>query len=478
MTPRPRTSSARVERGDWQTPLVLARKVALLTRQLFAFPKVVLEPTCGRGVFLLAAAEAYPESQLRGYDIDSGYIDEAKAALESTQAELFVGDFFSLGWEEHLACLPDPILVLGNPPWVTSAGIGAIGGVNVPPKTNFKQACGLDARTGKSNFDVSEWMILRLLALLRQRSFCMAMLCKASVARRVMEHAAKNGWVIFGATYRIDAKQHFDAAVNAVLLVVSDAPFLGDRTRGWPVFDSLDAAAPARVMDVVNFRATSDIERFASTQYLEGECVPTWRSGVKHDCATVMELERRADTLCNGLGEAVSVEDDLVFPLLKGSDVANSRPPGKRFVLVPQRALGEDTTPLREVAPKAWEYLEKHRPELDARKSSIYKGRPPFAMFGIGKYSFCPYKIAICGLYKRIRFSFVEPYEGRPVLLDDTCYFLPFDDRDEAQEAYQALCGDLARSFFEARVFWDEKRPIGKTLLQSLALDTLVRASA
>lgn len=476
MVERLRASPERVERGDWQTPLAFSLAVTRHVGKLFPEPKAVLEPTCGTGAFLVAAKEVFPECELFGLDIDPAYLEQARQALWPRPVELWEGDFFSFPWEVELARLPDPILVLGNPPWVTSAGLSAIGGVNAPPKSNFKRARGLDARTGKSNFDVSEWILLRLLRLLHERTFLMAMLCKASVARRVMEQNAKNGWGLFGATYRIDAKEHFQAAVNAVLLLVSRKPIAEEFKRGWPVFDSLDAPEPCRVMDVVGRRPTSDVERFALTHFLEGECVPTWRSGLKHDCAHVMELVREGDVLRNGLGELVSVEEELLFPFLKGSDVANERLPGKRFVLVPQRSLGEDTTSLRERAPRAWEYLEKHRASLDARKSSIYQGRAAFAVFGVGNYSFSPYKIAICGLYKKLAFSWIEPFEGKPVLVDDTCYFLAFEDRAEAERALVALRSELARSFLEARVFWDEKRPIGKMLLQSLALQTLLHA--
>ena len=174
------------------------------------------------------------------------------------------------------------------------------------------------------------------------------------------------------------------------------------------------------------------------------------------------------------VGERVDLEPELVFPLRKGSEVANGRG-GERFVVLPQRAVGEDTTRLRERAPRAWAYLEAHRPRLDARRSSVYRGQPPFAIFGVGPYAFAPYKVAICGLYKRLRFTLVGPEDGRPVIFDDTVYFLPCATRDEAAALAAALNGPRARRFFEARVFWDAKRPIQKSLLAALSLDALLR---
>ena len=49
-------------------------------------------------------------------------------------------------------------------------------------------------------------------------------------------------------------------------------------------------------------------------------------------------------------------------------------------------------------APRLWSYLQAHAGSFTNRKSSIYRGQPPFALFGIGPYSFAPFKVAIGGL--------------------------------------------------------------------------------
>ena len=80
--------------------------------------------------------------------------------------------------------LPDPILVVGNPPWVTSAAVGSLGGVNLPRKTNIDGLRGIDALTGRSNFDISEWMLRETMRWLEGRVGTMAVLCKTTVARK------------------------------------------------------------------------------------------------------------------------------------------------------------------------------------------------------------------------------------------------------------------------------------------------------
>ena len=75
---------------------------------------------------------------------------------------------------------------------------------------------------------------------------------------------------------------------------------------------------------------------------------------------------------------------------------------------------------------------------LDGRGSSIYRSCPPFSIFGIGEYSFAPWKVAISGFYKRLSFVAVAPLDGKPAMLDDTCYFLPCQTAGQANSSPQS----------------------------------------
>jgi hypothetical protein len=412
-------------------------------------------------------------------ELDRGKVATARGLVPRARIER--ADFFDVEWERVMGSMRGPLLVVGNPPWVTSATLGALGSANAPAKTNFKRLRGIDARTGAANFDVSEWMILRLLEAMRGRRATLAMLCKTAVARRVIEAIAggrASGRP--GGLWRIDASRHFDASVDAALFVVEAGGREERSSLGWPVFASLEARVFETSIGVAGGALVADSASHDETRHLTlvgRTCDPEWRSGLKHDLARVMELVRREEgdggAWVNGLGEVVDVEDEIVFPLLKSSDVANGRTTPQRAVIVPQRALGDDTSRL---PPRARAYLARHRGLFDARKSSIYRGRAPFAVFGVGAYSFAPWKVAVSGLYKRLAFVVVGPLRGRSVMLDDTCYFLPFDDERDARSAAAALASPLAERWFRGRVFWEDKRPIRKSLLQSLDLDALRRA--
>jgi methylase of polypeptide subunit release factors len=466
--------AARVEFGDWQTPPQLARDVLEVVHRRLRRPRSIVEPTCGRGAFLVAAKAVFPGAVALGFDISEAHVESARESLAG-RAAIEVADFFEVQWEQVFERLADPILIIGNPPWVTNSKLGTLDAGNLPPKANFKRQSGFDAMTGKSNFDISEWMLIRLLELVRDRRFTIAMLCKASVARRLMQHVAGSEWGIGGEVRAIDARTHFSAAVDAVLLHMwKDKP----SPVRWSVYSSLSDSAPTRTMGVIDGRVVGDVDAHEKLRSLAGESEIEWRSGVKHDCAKVMELVAAENGWTNGLGETVELERSHVYPLLKGSDIANGRVAPRRHVIVTQRVLGEDTGTLRTSAPQLWKYLHDHSEPLNSRKSSIYAKQPAFSMFGVGDYSFAPYKVAICGLYKRFSFAVIRPHEGQPVMVDDTVYFLPCADEEQAQALALALGSPTAQEFFEARVFWDAKRPINKALLQSLSLEALLRAMA
>ena len=144
-------------------------------------------------------------------------------------------------------------------------------------------------------------------------------------------------------------------------------------------------------------------------------------------------------------------------------------------MLVTQERIGQDTTPLARAAPRLWSYLQAHSESFSARKSSIYRGQPPFAMFGIGPYSFAPFKVAIGGFHKEPRFRAIGPRAGQPMMFDDTCYFLPCYSAAQAA-VLTALCNDpITLAFLRSASFKSAKRPITKALLQriDLAADSL-----
>ena len=215
----------RTEFGDFQTPVPLADAVCDALQRLGSDPASVVEPTCGQGNLLVSALDRFPRlTAAVGLDVNGAYLASLQTRLteraDGRSVRLLQGDFFTTDWASLLADLPEPLLVIGNPPWVTNAELGALGSDNLPTKSNFQKHAGLDAITGKSNFDISEWMLIRLMESLNGRSGTLAMLCKTAVARKCLFHAWKHDFQLgVAALYGIDAARDFGASVAACLLV-------------------------------------------------------------------------------------------------------------------------------------------------------------------------------------------------------------------------------------------------------------------
>jgi len=501
-TRKGRRDDRRTEFGDFQTPPELARAVCRALQGLR--PKGVLEPTCGTGTLLAAALNSFPSiERALGVDIHAPHVRAARNAVAASErigngracdararngraqnaapaVTIRRGDFFQTDWSRTLAALPDPLLVIGNPPWVTNSELGALASGNVPAKSNDDNLRGIEARTGRGNFDLSEWMLRHLLERLAERRATLAMLCKTTVARKVLAHAWKQGWPIRRCEMRsIDAGRHFGAAVEACLLVCEMSQTAGPAECD--VYDDLESKQGAARIGWRNGLLLADVGAYERTRHLAAQSPAfQWRSGIKHDCAAVMELRREARGYRNGLGALVTLEDECVFPLLKCSDLAKAARPDARlrYLLVPQQSPADDTRALATRAPAAWKYLLSHGARLDRRASAVYRNRGRFAVFGVGPYSFAPWKVAVSGLHKEPEFVAVGPRQGKPVVFDDASYFHPCAGRRQAEQLAALLNGDVAREFFSAYLFRDAKRPITAELLRRLDLARLEAACA
>jgi hypothetical protein len=294
-----RKSKHRAEFGDFQTPIELARAVCQLLLDRGLRPKSILEPTCGLGSFLVAAMEAFPRIRRAvGIEGNQGHADAARKAVAQEPggnvAEVLHGDFFKYDWGEVLQSLPDPLLVIGNPPWVTNAELGSLASSNLPKKSNFQNHRGIDAITGKSNFDISEWMLIRSLEWIRDREASLAMLCKTAVARKLLFHAWKVGIRLKHADiYLIDAIKEFGASVDACLLVVEIS--MSSRNFDCQVHKSLKHKPPVTVLGYRNNHVVADVRAYERLKGLEGKEWYRWRSGIKHDCSKVMEFNEEGD---------------------------------------------------------------------------------------------------------------------------------------------------------------------------------------
>jgi methylase of polypeptide subunit release factors len=468
-----------IEFGDFQTPQLLAHKICKLLKVLRIEPRSILEPNCGQGNLLFEALDTFPSAEKAiGLDISQLYISEVesnvRAQLHREKLIILQKDFFQANWDELIQHLPEPTLIIGNPPWITSSQVASLGGLNVPLKSNFQKHRGLDAKTGKSNFDISEWMLIQCLEWLNGRNADLAMLCKTTVSRKLLKYAYENHLNIKrSAIYHIDALKYFGASVDACLFICRFER--ESYNYDCSVYDSIDDSVPERVIGYRDNNLVSKAALYEKWKHLRGENVYKWRSGIKHDCSKVVELTKEGGKYRNGFGQLIEMEDTFVYPMLKTSEVAKLTSVPTRYMIVTQQMTGEDTTKIKDIAPKTWAYLESYGHLFDKRGSVIYKNRPRFSVFGIGDYSFSPWKVAISGFYKRLQFKLVGPAEGKAIVLDDSSYFLSCKSKAEAVLITKLLNSTPALEFFESLVFWDSKRPITTELLKKISLLQVAR---
>ena len=93
----------------------------------------------------------------------------------------------------------------------------------------------------------------------------------------------------------------------------------------------------------------------------------------------------------------------------------------------------------------------------------------------MGDYSFKEWKIAISGLYKKLKFNLIGPLDGKTVVFDDTVNFLSFDTKEEAEFVYHLITSTPALEFLESMIFWDEKRPITTQVLRKLSIKEVAK---
>lgn len=467
----------KIEFGDFQTPDLLAFKICNFIKQQGMKPKTIIEPTCGIGNFVINSNKVFTSAEkIFGLEINNHYISTLKNKINGNEKIIIENqDFFKLNWNDFLNKLQEPILMIGNPPWVTNSKLCSLSSSNLPEKNNILNFKGIEAITGKSNFDISEWMIIKLLKVLQNRKSVLAFLCKTSVARKVLKYIWNNNFQIQKTDmYLIDSKEYFNVSVDACLFVcrsgkVKEKPHCD-------VFSKIDTKTLISNIGINNRELLANVTNYKKYSHLEGDVHYIWRSGIKHDSSKVMEFVFKNGKFINGFGESVDLEFDYLYPLYKSSDISKQNLINPRkWVLVTQKEIGAETKYIKNVAPKTYQYLEKYSDILSKRRSSIYKNKPLFSIFGVGKYSFSNYKIAISGLYKKIQFQLLKPLNSKPIMVDDTCYIIPCESELEAELLFKVLNSKIAIDFFHSYIFWDSKRPITSAILKKLDILKLSR---
>ncbi len=476
----------RAEYGDFQTNIILANKITLHLLSKNISPEIVIEPTCGKGNFIIATLRNFKNiKNIIGVEIYEPYVWETKfnimdffianpysnkPEISIIHCNVFDFDFKQIAKQYSTK----DILVIGNPPWVTNSKLGSLNSSNLPKKTNFKNHSGLDAMTGKGNFDIAEFITMTMIETFQNMNGHLLLLVKNSVIKNILFDQNKNHYKIASIEKQcIDSKKEFNVSVGASLFYCQLNSTPAFECKEFNFYDNKDSYLK---FGWVADKFVSNIDTYIHTKEIDNECPFVWRQGLKHDCSAVMELEKVNGHYLNGLNEEIKLEDGLIYGILKSSDLKNTViSQTRKFTIVTQKKVGQETNYIKNQYPKTYQYLTQHKENFDARKSSIYNSKPLFSIFGIGDYSFKPFKVAISGFYKTFHFTLILPQDNKPVMLDDTCYFIGFDKIEYAVYSLILLNSDKTMQFLQSVTFADAKRTFTKDVLMRIDLLELAR---
>jgi SAM-dependent methyltransferase len=149
------------------------------------------------------------------------------------------------------------------------------------------------------------------------------------------------------------------------------------------------------------------------------------------------------------------IEDDLVFPLVRGRDIKDFVATPSGSIILPHdingKCLEEDK--MKGFYPNAYSFFLRLKSQLTNR--SIYKlwGKYGlfYALFDISDYSLSKYKVAFPHVSGRVsgkaefKAGLIEPTSEKIVIPDKSCIFIPTDDYEEALYLLGILNSSIAR---------------------------------
>lgn len=462
--------------GIVYTPLELAR---FLADQAFDAlgpePSIrVLDPACGDGELLLAAAEAARTrgiaiEALVGYDTDEEAIRVAQGRLEGQpNVELYCEDFLELvanaNGQRGLFARGDVAqlefdLVISNPPYVRTQTLGA----------GTAQALG--RRFGLSGrVDLYQAFAVAMIEALRPEG-ALGLLCSnkflTNRAGKAMRHLLHYQLHLTEIVDLGDTKL-FEAAVLPVIVSGRRSQASGEGTAAFRSAYEVKASAAATAVEVESILAAlsarvsgyvSDGERTFFVRvgilddaddtdlpwnpideetrrrfvHIRREALPTLqefgkvRVGVK---TTADEVFIRSDW--DQLPEDQRPEAELLLPLLTHRDIDpwQCRPGERRILYAHQDRAGRAVPMALEAYPRAAAYLESYRERLEARSYVIEAGRQWYEIW-------VPQKP---GLWASRKLVFPDIAESPRFAVDESgavvngdCYWMAVEDPDIAE---------------------------------------------
>jgi type I restriction-modification system DNA methylase subunit len=207
-------------------------------------------------------------------------------------------------------------------------------------------------------------------------------------------------------------------------------------------------------------------------KFIKGENYYQSRHGLVNDLNSVffidiLDKQGKIITIQNRTARAkkklpiikTKIENDLVYPFLKPRNVKKWGTQGYVYGILPQKKNGEkNESNLRIKQPLTYKYLHGFKTDLLNRSSKWFKtqGIPFYSFFGLGDYSFAPYKIVWCCMSYQPSFSVVSKVNdknigSKEVMPDNTIGYFSVNNKAEAHYICAILNSITAKKYFESR---------------------------
>lgn len=523
-------SPIRHDLGEFFTPDWLAEKTLAMAGFNGEIDKIVFDPGCGSGSFLLMAATKKFENRARVQEALNSVVGCDLNPLSVLAARL---NFLVLLSKHDKLPLPDlelPIFhydsvfqtplgktspqaaqnflangcdyLVGNPPWISWNCL--------PPAYRSKLEIellakyvlfdfrGRAARLGHGNDDyLSTFALVTMHRYLRQHGICSFIIKQpllTNVSGKTFRHFSirRDEETIPLRVIKVADLRELDpfgiANETAILILQKGAATVYPVTyeiwtrRNGRIEIQAEQAQPANEKDLSSPWIIPNAD-WAQTRFMEGLNPYEIRHGLKHDAADILILDivakdghhlkiKRRD---GDSAEIYEIESKWIYPFLQPRHLQRWGISGHAYVVLPQRKAGEDNeSELAEHFPLTYAFLKKFESRLAARRSKVFLAKPFYGLFGLGEYTRAPYKVCWVGLGFHPEFVVAEerrdPFLGRKVAVPDgTIYFMPFSDQAEAHFVCALLNSKLVRTFLRARS-GKSKRGLSKKVVEQLAL--------
>jgi hypothetical protein len=192
--------------------------------------------------------------------------------------------------------------------------------------------------------------------------------------------------------------------------------------------------------------ALEAVKKIAGKSYYGGRAgVCNWLNGVYW--VDILKRLPNGDILVSNFIEGgkirieqvqVAIEPDLVFPLLRGSEIKKWSTNSAHYILMvqdPEKRKGYDERWLNSKYPKTYDYLRYFKKELENRSGFIRyftKDDPFYSMFNVSSYTFSPYKVVWPNIGSNLTCAVISNRDGKLLIPQHIVTLVDFENFEEA----------------------------------------------